>query len=92
MGSKGGRPTEFTTEAALAIVAAVRSGSTRSDAARAAGVSPSALYRWLALGRASDARFKAFADQVATAGENFRLARSRARMVRLGVPRRPRAE
>jgi hypothetical protein len=91
MPSKVGRPTDFNGTVAMAIVAAVRAGRARDAAARSAGVSPSAFYRWLQLGRAGDPRFVLFAVAVADAGTAFRRARA-ARYAPHARPRRPRAE
>ena len=76
MGSKGGRPTDFDTETALAIIASIRAGQSRDDAARAAGVAPSTLYRWLQLGRkGADSAFNRFAEAVGQASTEARWAR-----------------
>ena len=64
---RGGRPSKFTAANALAIVAEVTAGVPRDDAARAVGIGPSTVYRWLAKGRAGDPRFKAFADALRAA-------------------------
>lgn len=53
----GGRPSKFTPQAALWIVAEIASGTPRDEAARSAGVGASTLYRWLQRGRSGDARF-----------------------------------
>ena len=58
---RGGRPSKFTAANALAIVAEVTAGVPRDEAARAAGVGPSTVYRWLAKGRAGDPAYQAFA-------------------------------
>ena len=58
---RGGRPSKFTAANALAIVAEVTAGVPRDDAARAAGVGPSTVYRWLAKGRTGDPAYRAFA-------------------------------
>ena len=70
---RGGRPSKFTAANALAIVAEVTAGVPRDDAARAAGVGPSTVYRWLAKGRAGDPRFKAFADALRAADSRTAL-------------------
>ncbi len=70
---RGGRPSKFTTPAALAIVAAVGDGKSFDEAARSAGVGSTTLYRWLALGRAGDRRFADLAGAIgqARAGEVY---------------------
>src|SRR5208283_4977871 len=49
----GGRPSKFTTPAALAVVAELCRGGSLEAAARSAGVGLSTVYRWLAPGRPS---------------------------------------
>jgi len=48
-------------ETALAVAYQLGRGDTPNGAARAAGVASASLYRWLARGRAGDARFSALA-------------------------------
>jgi len=79
-----GRPTDFDAETAAAIVVAVLAGHSRGDAARSAGVSPSAFYHWLQLGRAGDQRYASFAADVATAGRAARRAKHGAARERRG--------
>jgi hypothetical protein len=57
-----GRPCKVGDRAVLiALVAALARGWSLDNAARAAGIGHSTLYRWLSLGRAGDARFTALA-------------------------------
>ncbi len=46
----GGRPSKFTTAAALAVVAELCRGGSLEAAAKSAGIGPSSLYRWIAAG------------------------------------------
>jgi transposase-like protein len=64
---RGGRPSKFTTATALAVVAGVARGLSRDEAARAAGVGPSTLYRWMARARSGDSRFAPLLDALAAA-------------------------
>jgi hypothetical protein len=59
--NRGGRPCRLTTETALRLGAAIGQRHSITQAARTAGVGTSSVYRWLALGRAGDARFSALA-------------------------------
>jgi transposase-like protein len=62
---KTGRPTDFTGEVSRAIIEAIRGGAGRDQAAVAAGVTSSTLYRWLALGRnGTDPQLNQFAAAV----------------------------
>jgi len=61
----GGRPSKFTTPAALAVVAELARGGSLEAAAKSAGVGLSTLYRWLELGRRGDPRFAPLAEAVA---------------------------
>src|SRR5208337_3037925 len=64
----GGRPSKFTTPAALAVVAELCRGGSLEAAARSAGVGLSTVYRWLALGRRGDPRFSPMVGAVAVLG------------------------
>ena len=55
--NKGGRPSKFTPQTVLSIVADIASGSPRGKTARSAGVGASIFYRWLQRARAGDLRF-----------------------------------
>lgn len=57
-GSKGGRPSRLTLGVALALVDAIRGGLSLEGAARAAGIGPTTLGRWLREGRAGDPRYR----------------------------------
>jgi len=61
----GGRPSKFTTPAALAVVTELARGGSLEAAARSAGVGLSTVYRWLALGRRGDPRFSPMVGAVA---------------------------
>jgi transposase len=50
----GGRPSKFTTLAALAVVAELCRGGSLEAAAKSAGIGVSTLYRWLERGRRGD--------------------------------------
>jgi hypothetical protein len=63
----GGRPSKFTTPAALAVVAELCRGGSLEAAAKSAGVGLSTVYRWLALGRRGDPRFSPLAAAVPAA-------------------------
>ncbi len=63
----GGRPSKFTTPAALAVVAELCRGGSLEAAAKSAGVGLSTLYRWLELGRRGDPRFSPLAAAVPAA-------------------------
>jgi len=76
-----GQPSKFTSEITQQIIEFLEIGNYKADAARAAGVSPSSLYEWLAIGAAPNARKEArkyyeFAEAVKKA-----QATARARMV-----------
>lgn len=62
--NRGGRPCKLTTAAALRIVAAVARGKNRIEAATAAGVGASTLFRWEQRGRAGVEPFASFLDAV----------------------------
>jgi len=72
----GGRPSKFTTPAALAVVTALCQGESLEAAARVAGIGISTLYRWLELGRRGDPRFSPLAAAVpaATSAGRTRLS------------------
>ena len=72
----GGRPSKFTTPAALAVVAELCQGKSLEAAAKSAGVRLSTVYRWLALGRRGDPRFSSLAAAVpaATSAGRTRLS------------------
>ncbi len=55
--NRGGRPSKFTTAAVVRITSRLLDGETLDAAARAAGVGPSTLYRWMAQAKAGDPRF-----------------------------------
>src|SRR5262249_12925875 len=55
--NRGGRLSKFTTPTFVALTGAFLEGKSLGDAARAAGIRPSTLYRWLAPARAGDPRF-----------------------------------
>jgi hypothetical protein len=59
--NRGGRPCRLTTETAFSLGAAIGQRHSIKQAARTGGVGTSSVYRWLALGRAGDARFSALA-------------------------------
>ena len=61
----GGRPSKFTTPAALAVVTALCQGESLEAAAKSAGIGVSTLYRWLERGRRGDPRFSPLAEAVA---------------------------
>ena len=86
--NRGGRPSKLTTTAALALVAGALRGDSLEDVARAAGIGPSTLYRWLALGRRGAPTFSALADAVrearSAAGHGSTLARLAMAMLRRG--------
>ena len=77
----GGRPSKFTTPAALAVVTALCQGESLEAAAKSAGIGVSTLYRWLERGRRGDPRFSPLAEAVAQssdAGKTFQMvAKSR---------------
>jgi hypothetical protein len=62
---RGGRPTKYGTGTALRVAAALHSGDSIGQAARAAGIGRTTLYRWLAQGRQSDPRFADLAGAAA---------------------------
>ena len=61
---KGGRPSKFTTAAVVKITSELLDGETFEAAARAAGVGPSTLYRWMAKAKVGDPRFGPINDVV----------------------------
>ena len=63
----GGRPSLLTDEVQERIVAIVKGGSLIETAAAVAGVSRSAVYRWLERGADGEEPYAAFADAVAQA-------------------------
>ncbi len=72
----GGRPSKFTTPAALALITALCRGGSLEAAAKSAGVGLSTVYRWLALGRRGDPRFSPMVGAVAqssAAGKTVRM-------------------
>jgi hypothetical protein len=74
--NKGGRPCRYTPFVVASITAALTQGKSIEDAAEAAVIGTSTLYRWLALSRAGDPRFLMLADAVSQArraGWNGRL-------------------
>jgi transposase-like protein len=62
--NRGGRPCKLTMTAALRIVSMISQANSIAAAARSAGVGPSTVYRWVALGRKGDPRFEALAEAV----------------------------
>jgi hypothetical protein len=72
--NRGGRPTRFTTDIAVALAAAFGRGQTPEAAAKSTGVGSSTVFRWLALGRAGDPRFAALAE---LAGEAAKVRKAR---------------
>lgn len=65
-----GRPTALTADVALAIVESVSEGCTVEDAARAAGVGVSSVYRWQQQGASEDpehATYREFRDALTRA-------------------------
>lgn len=81
---RGGRPSKFTPQTALAIVADISEGRTRDNAAEAAGVGASTLYRWLQRGRAGDPRYADLARAIQGAQNGSRFGRALAEFVILG--------
>jgi hypothetical protein len=55
--NRGGRPSKFTAAAVVKIMSELLDGETLETAARASGVGPSTLYRWIANAKAGDPRF-----------------------------------
>jgi transposase len=70
-----GRPDKLTAARQERVVAAVRAGAHREQAAQAAGVSRSTLQAWLQRGEAADAptRFQKFAQALREAEAEFEL-------------------
>ena len=68
--NRGGRPTRFTTDAAVALTAAFGRGETPETAARSTGVGCSTVFGWLALGRAGDPQFAALAELAGEAAKD----------------------
>jgi hypothetical protein len=62
--NKGGRPCCYTAPTLAVIVAALARGGDFGEAATAAGVGRSSLYRWIKLSRGGDARFHGLADAI----------------------------
>ena len=85
--NKGGRPSKFTPQTALSIVADIAVGTPRDEAAKSAGVGASTFYRWLQRGRAGDPRFAPLARAVRGAKDG---AASRMVLTRLVVFRKGR--
>jgi hypothetical protein len=54
---RGGRPSKFTTDAAVALASELGRGQSIEAAALAANVGISTAYRWVARGRSGDPRF-----------------------------------
>ncbi len=80
----GGRPSKFDVGTALAIVAGVRQGKPRDEAAKRAGVGASTLYRWVQSGKAGDPAFVPLVDALRQADRarlDSSLARDYARLV-----------
>src|SRR4051812_19477353 len=84
---RGGRPTRFTTDTAIALAAALSRGQTPEAAAASTGLGSSTVFRWLALGRAGNPRFAALAE-LARQAEMVRKARKPKRG-RKGHPAEP---
>jgi hypothetical protein len=66
----GGRPCKLTVRVALAIVSAICRGANLDEAARAGGVSPSTLYRWLQAGKRGDPRYSPLVEAIRTSRSN----------------------
>lgn len=82
--SPSGRPDELTEETQRRIVAALGAGNYREAAARAAGVSRSTLYRWLARGEREPAgKYGSFREELVRA-EAAAEVRSVANIARAG--------
>jgi hypothetical protein len=67
-GLRGGvmaRPCKMSVPLALRLAVALHAGLPVPEAARAAGLGRTTLYRWLAAGRRGDPRFRDLADAVA---------------------------
>jgi hypothetical protein len=62
--NRPGRPLGYTASTLAVIVAALARGGDFGEAATAAGIGRSSLYRWLQLSRAGDARFHGLADAI----------------------------
>ena len=62
--NKGGRPCRYTPSVVTTLMAALARGVSLEEAADAAGIGTTTLYRWMALSRAGDARFASLADAV----------------------------
>jgi hypothetical protein len=62
--NRDGRPSKFTPAAVAALIGALYAGESFEAAARAAGIGPSTLYRWMALARGGDPRFGPLAGVV----------------------------
>ena len=72
--NRGGRPSKFTAETALAIVAEIAQGRPHDKAAKTAGVGASTVYRWLQKGRAGDPRFAPLARATRAAKDGWTCA------------------
>jgi DNA-binding phage protein len=59
--NRGGRPSKFTIDTAVALAAALGRGQSIEAAAATAGIGISSIYRWVALGRSGDPRFATLA-------------------------------
>jgi hypothetical protein len=75
---KRSRPCRYTPFVVTSLMAALARGESLEEAADAAGIGATTLYRWLALSRAGDARFARLADAV----EGARNGSVNSRMVR----------
>jgi transposase-like protein len=64
---RGGRPSKFTTDTAVALAAALGRGESVEAAAQAASVGVSTAYRWVARGRSGDPAFTVLAALAETA-------------------------
>jgi hypothetical protein len=62
--NQGGRPCRYTPFVVSSLMAALARGKSLEEAADAAGIGTTTLYRWLTLSRVGDARFATLADAV----------------------------
>ena len=62
--NRGGRPCRYTPFVVATLMGALARGESIEEAAEAAGIGTTTLYRWLAASRAGDTRFAALADAV----------------------------
>jgi hypothetical protein len=74
--NRGGRPSKFTPGAVAALLGALYGGQSFEVAAKAAGIGPSTLYRWMAKARRGDPQFGPLAG-VVDRGRRVRRGRFR---------------